>query len=47
MFRIDAPHLLWAMENLCQGRVVNQVSVPADIAEKARIALDRMLEITD
>jgi quinolinate synthase len=47
MFRIDAPHLLWAMENLCQRRVVNQISVPPDIAEDARIALDRMLEITD
>jgi quinolinate synthase len=46
MFRIDAPHLLWAMENLLEGRVVNQVSVSPDIAADARIALNRMLEIT-
>ncbi len=46
MFRIDAPHLLWSLENLLEGRVVNQISVPADIADGARIALNRMLEIT-
>jgi quinolinate synthase len=47
MFRIDAPHLLWAMENLLEGRDVNQISVPADIAQDARVALNRMLEITN
>jgi quinolinate synthase len=46
MFRIDAPHLLWALENLVEGRVVNQITVPADVAADARIALSRMLEIT-
>jgi len=46
MFRIDAPHLLWSLENLIAGRVVNQISVPSDIASDARIALNRMLEIT-
>lgn len=46
MFRIDAPHLLWALENLVEGRVVNQISVPPDVAADARIALNRMLEIT-
>jgi len=47
MFRIDAPHLLWALENLYEGRVVNQISVAAEVAEDARLALNRMLEITD
>jgi len=47
MFRIDAPHLLWALENLVEGRVVNQISVPPDVAADARIALRRMLEITN
>ena len=47
MFRIDAPHLLWALENLVEGRVVNQISVPADVAADARVALRRMLEITN
>jgi quinolinate synthase len=46
MFRIDPPHLVWALENLAQGRVVNAVRVPEDVAREARIALDRMLEIT-
>jgi quinolinate synthase len=46
MFRIDAPHLLWSLENLAENRVVNQISVPADVAANARIALNRMLEIT-
>jgi quinolinate synthase len=46
MFRIDAPHLLWALENLAEDRVVNQISVPADVAADARLALNRMLEIT-
>jgi quinolinate synthase len=45
MFRIDAPHLLWALENLVEGKVVNQISVPKDVAASARVALNRMLEI--
>jgi len=47
MFRIDAPHLLWSLENLLEGRVVNQISVFPEVAENARIALNRMLEITN
>jgi quinolinate synthase len=46
MFRIDAPHLCWVLENLVEGRVVNQITVDPDTAEWARVALDRMLEIT-
>lgn len=46
MYRIDPMHLLWALENLVEGRVVNQVKVPADVAEWAKVALDRMLRIT-
>jgi quinolinate synthase len=45
MFRIDPPHLLWVLENLAEGRVVNQVKVPPRTTQEARIALDRMLEI--
>jgi quinolinate synthase len=47
MFRIDAAHLLWVLENLEEGRVVNQIIVPSEIAADARIALNRMLEITN
>ncbi len=45
MFRIDPPHLLWVLESLVDGRVVNQVEVPDATAGDARIALDRMLQI--
>jgi len=46
MFRIDAQHLLWSLENLVEGRVVNQIKVDPDVAADARIALSRMLEIS-
>jgi quinolinate synthase len=45
MFRIDPPHLLWVLENLNEGRVVNEVRVPEQTAREARQALDRMLSI--
>jgi quinolinate synthase len=45
MNRIDLPHLVWAMENLLEGRVVNRVTVDPEVAEWARVALARMLEI--
>jgi quinolinate synthase len=45
MFRIDPPHLLWALESLREGRVVNRVKVPEQMAAEARVALDRMLSI--
>jgi len=46
MFRIDPQHLAWVLENLVDGHVVNQVSVPQDIAEMAKLALDRMLDVS-
>jgi len=46
MFRIDAPHLAWTLERLVEGEVVNRITVDPDVAEWARVALDRMLEIT-
>jgi len=45
MNRIDLPHLVWSMENLLQGTVVNRITVPEDTAQWARLALERMLEI--
>jgi len=47
MFRIDAPHLAWVLENLVAGTVVNQITVDADAAEWSRVALRRMLDITE
>jgi quinolinate synthase len=46
MFRIDPPHLLWTLENLVHGRVVNQVKVAPAEADQARLALQRMLEVS-
>ena len=43
MARIDPQHLAWTLENLVEGRVVNQIKVPAHEAELARLALNRML----
>ena len=46
MFRIDPQHLAWVLENLVEGNVVNQISVPENVAKSARVALQRMLEIS-
>ncbi|MFI7645591.1 quinolinate synthase NadA [Micromonospora sp. NPDC049460] len=45
MNRIDLPHLVWALEELVAGRVVNQVTVDPDTAHHARVALDQMLAL--
>ena len=45
MNRIDLPHLVWAMETLASGRIVNQISVDPTIAHYSRVALDRMLAL--
>ncbi|MDP9070069.1 MAG: quinolinate synthase NadA [Actinomycetota bacterium] len=45
MFRIDAAHLAWVLENLVGGTVVNRITVDAGTAEWARVALERMLAI--
>ena len=45
MYRIDLPHLAWALENLAQGTPVNVVKVPEETAHWARVALERMLEV--
>ncbi len=46
MFRIDAAHLCWVLERLVAGEVVNRITVPAATAADARVALQRMLDIT-
>jgi quinolinate synthase len=45
MYRVDGPHLLWVMENLIEGKVVNHIVVPEPIASEAKLALQRMLDI--
>jgi quinolinate synthase len=45
MNRIDLPHLVWALEELVAGRVPNQITVDADTAHNARVALNQMLAL--
>jgi quinolinate synthase len=45
MNRIDLPHLVWALEELVAGRVVNEITVDPQTAHHARVALDQMLAL--
>ncbi|MGA0876646.1 MAG: quinolinate synthase NadA [Candidatus Nanopelagicaceae bacterium] len=45
MNRIDLPHLVWAMESLAAGKVVNQIKVADGIARDSKVALERMLAL--
>ena len=45
MNRIDLPHLVWSLESLASGRVVNRIVVDPDVAHFARVALDQMLAL--
>ena len=45
MNRIDLPHLVWAMESLVAGHVVNQISVDATVKKFSQLALERMLAL--
>jgi quinolinate synthase len=46
MQRIDPQHLAWTLENLAEGKVVNQILVPDHEAVLAKLALERMLDIS-
>jgi quinolinate synthase len=46
MFRVDAPHLCWVLEHLVAGDVVNRITVDRETAAWAKVALQRMLDIT-
>jgi quinolinate synthase len=46
MYRISPQHLCWTLESLVAGQVVNRVSVDPETKRWARVALERMLEIT-
>ncbi|HJZ63819.1 MAG TPA: quinolinate synthase NadA [Candidatus Acidoferrum sp.] len=45
MFRITPKHLLWALDNLAAGNIVNRISVDDRTRKFARVALDRMLSL--
>jgi len=46
MYRIDPPHLLWVLDKLAAGEVVNEIKVDAFTKYWARVSLQRMLDIT-
>ncbi|MAZ43840.1 MAG: quinolinate synthase [Legionellales bacterium] len=46
MFRTDPQHLAWVMDNLVNGKIVNQITVDKKTTEYANQALQRMFEIT-
>ncbi|MBO9627014.1 MAG: quinolinate synthase NadA [Microbacterium sp.] len=43
MYRIHPGYLAWVLEELVAGRTPNRITVPADVAAPARVALERML----
>jgi quinolinate synthase len=45
MNRIDLPHLVWALESLVNGQVVNQIKVDAETARYSKVALEQMLAL--
>lgn len=45
MYRVHPAYLCWVIEQLAEGRVVNQVNVDEETARYAKVALDRMLSV--
>jgi quinolinate synthase len=45
MYRIHPAYLLWVLEGLLKGEVVNQITVPEDTRRDSIIALERMLAL--
>lgn len=45
MNRIDLPHLVWALESLVNGSVVNQITVDGETARYSKLALEQMLAL--
>ncbi|UFS59992.1 quinolinate synthase NadA [Subtercola endophyticus] len=43
MYRIHPGYLAWVLEAFVNGEVLNQITVPDDVAVPARVALERML----
>ena len=45
MYRIHPAYLLWVMESLVEGQVVNRITVPESTRQEALVALERMLAL--
>jgi quinolinate synthase len=47
MYRISPQSLAWALDNLLNGVVVNEIKVDGETKEQATIALERMISLTE
>ena len=45
MYRIHPAYLLWTLESLAVGQVVNRITVPAAMQQEATVVLERMLAL--
>ncbi|MFD0359399.1 quinolinate synthase NadA [Streptomyces sp. NPDC004126] len=45
MNRIDLPHLVWTLESLAEGNLVNRIQVDKETESFAKLALERMLAL--
>nr|WP_223298316.1 quinolinate synthase NadA [Candidatus Planktophila versatilis] len=45
MNRIDLPHLVWSMESIIAGHIVNEIKVDPRVAKYAKLALEQMLAL--
>ena len=45
MNRIDLPHLVWALESLVNGQIVNEIKVDAETSHYSKLALEQMLAL--
>jgi quinolinate synthase len=46
MYRIHPAYVLWVLEGLVAGLMINRIEVPEPTKSEAKLALDRMLEIS-
>ena len=47
MYRISPQSLVWSLENLISGNVVNEITVEGEEKQQAMVALERMISMTD
>ena len=45
MYRVHPAYVLWTLEHLAAGEIVNEIKVDPTTAEEALVALDRMLAV--
>ncbi|MCR6097039.1 quinolinate synthase NadA [Salipaludibacillus agaradhaerens] len=45
MNRIDLPHLVWVLDELYKGNIMNEIKVDKNIADEATLAIERMLHL--